>query len=989
QTEIGKENSNPFMADSLPIAVLLTMLAVKLLLFMAYYYCCLLYVNIVWSDERCCSLNAARKKVVVTEDILRQDLRLDDADGVECLPTEEIFAELARMGYEKPPLKLTFYKAFFSAQWMFLIHTLVQCVSAKRTAWNEFNCFMALAVICLATGRKFNFSKYIFDSMVRNVDNPSKFFMYPRFLQVLINNQVDDLSSHTIKYTSPALTQKVFTNIRRIGKGFSGVETSLFATMLVQPQAASKEEDEEDEVAALEQDKVAQALDIFKLKSRVKKLEKKRGAKSLGLKRLRKGRIERKDDDNATAKEVNAAEPIVFHDKEVTMTMLKKQESLMGRWLKGCMMRKLNKLLPEKSKNKMTLKELKSYNSNMIKNKKTLTGMLLHSRCKRSILTISRNTKVRPIFEREYKKVQTFLKPDRDEEPTKKRVAKETLLHESFMKLRAEVEVSCSESTQETPTIDPKEISEKDVQNMLQIDPLSEFKVEPLQVKYPLTDWEIHSKGSRSYWKIITVGGITEAYKNFEDMLKGFDREDLDALWRLVKEKFSTSMPTEDKEKALWVELKILYEPNAADVFWKLQRYMHDPTKLQVNEDCEMARDLVMKIFMEANKPKSRRSKNDAAAEVIKKLLLVLNAVRVIVYEVANPLYSLRDKDLLKSKDPQCTIVSIRTDNDRKFDNEVQFREFCNANGITHNFSAPRTHQSNGVVEMKNRTLQEMSRTMLNEQSLPQKFWCNAVDTSTYILNQILIRAILGKTPYELLRGRKPTLDYFRVFGSKCFILNTKNYLTKFDPKSYKGIFLGYSQYSKAYIILNKHTRKVKESLNVTFDETPPPFKTLPLVDDDLDEKEAIKVIKKKNLENDIVDETLEIDEIVNIKESRNHLLENVIGTLNKEPSGTTHLRLWYPKGTGIKTVVYADSDHAGDYVDRKSTRGICTFVGCCLTSWFSKKQTALAISTTEDDYGACAFTDRWSLDELLYGVPLDGPYQTNPPSPDDIISSI
>ncbi|GJV61112.1 zf-CCHC domain-containing protein [Tanacetum coccineum] len=86
----------------------------------------------------------------------------------------------------------------------------------------------------------------------------------------------------------------------------------------------------------------------------------------------------------------------------------------------------------------------------------------------------------------------------------------------------------------------------------------------------------------------------------------------------------------------------------------------------------------------------------------------------------------------------------------------AKFGEFCNANRITHNFSAPRTPQSNGVVERKNMTLQEMSRTMLNEQSLPQKFWCNAVDTSTYILNRILIRAILGKTPYELLKGRIP-----------------------------------------------------------------------------------------------------------------------------------------------------------------------------------------------------------------------------------------
>ncbi|GJS55864.1 retrovirus-related pol polyprotein from transposon TNT 1-94 [Tanacetum coccineum] len=130
--------------------------------------------------------------------------------------------------------------------------------------------------------------------------------------------------------------------------------------------------------------------------------------------------------------------------------------------------------------------------------------------------------------------------------------------------------------------------------------------------------------------------------------------------------------------------------------------------------------------------------------------------------------------------------------------------------------------------------------------------------------------------------SRKPTLDYFRIFGIKCFILNTKDYLTKFDPNSYEGVFLGYSQNSKSFIILNKHTIKIEESLNVTFDETPPPSKTSPLVDDDLDEEEAIKVTEKNNVENDIKDENLEIDEIVNIKESRNHPLENVIGNLNQ-----------------------------------------------------------------------------------------------------------
>ncbi|GJR98381.1 retrovirus-related pol polyprotein from transposon TNT 1-94, partial [Tanacetum coccineum] len=83
-------------------------------------------------------------------------------------------------------------------------------------------------------------------------------------------------------------------------------------------------------------------------------------------------------------------------------------------------------------------------------------------------------------------------------------------------------------------------------------------------------------------------------------------------------------------------------------------------------------------------------------------------------------------------------------------------------------------------------------------------------------------------------------------------------------------------------VIVDDYSRKVKESLNVTFGETPPPSKTSPLVDDDFDEEETIKVTEEKNQKNDIEDETLEIDEIVNIKEYRNHPLENVIGNLNQ-----------------------------------------------------------------------------------------------------------
>ncbi|GJZ60553.1 hypothetical protein Tco_0616369, partial [Tanacetum coccineum] len=104
----------------------------------------------------------------------------------------------------------TFYKAFFSPQWKFLIHTILQCLSAKTTAWNEFSSTMASAIICLATNQKFNFSKYIFESMVKNLDNAGKFLMYPR-------------------------------NMRRVWKGFSRRDTPLFPTMMVQAQQEQSE----------------------------------------------------------------------------------------------------------------------------------------------------------------------------------------------------------------------------------------------------------------------------------------------------------------------------------------------------------------------------------------------------------------------------------------------------------------------------------------------------------------------------------------------------------------------------------------------------------------------------------------------------------------------------------------------------------------------------------------------------------------------------
>ncbi|GKF06170.1 hypothetical protein Tco_0036838, partial [Tanacetum coccineum] len=145
------------------------------------------------------------------------------------------------MGYENISQKLTFYKAFFSPQWKFLIHTILHCLSAKTSAWNEFSSTMASAIICVATNQRFNFSKYIFESMVKNLDNTGKFLMYLRFVQVIANKQLEGMPTHNRIYIALSYTKKIFGNMKMVGKGFSGRVTPLFLTMVVQNQAEEGE----------------------------------------------------------------------------------------------------------------------------------------------------------------------------------------------------------------------------------------------------------------------------------------------------------------------------------------------------------------------------------------------------------------------------------------------------------------------------------------------------------------------------------------------------------------------------------------------------------------------------------------------------------------------------------------------------------------------------------------------------------------------------
>ncbi|GJT27175.1 ribonuclease H-like domain-containing protein [Tanacetum coccineum] len=158
--------------------------------------------------------------------------QLADQDGINSIPNSEIFEQLALMGYHTDSDKLTFQKGAFSPQWRFLIHSILHCLSPKKTAWEQFSSNIATAVICLATNRKYNFSRMIFEHMVSNISSPHKFLMYPRFIQICLDMQRNQLQQHSRTYHVPSLSNKVFNNMKRPTKGFSGQEVALFPTML-------------------------------------------------------------------------------------------------------------------------------------------------------------------------------------------------------------------------------------------------------------------------------------------------------------------------------------------------------------------------------------------------------------------------------------------------------------------------------------------------------------------------------------------------------------------------------------------------------------------------------------------------------------------------------------------------------------------------------------------------------------------------------------
>jgi hypothetical protein len=147
------------------------------------------------------------------------------------------------------------------------------------------------------------------------------------------------------------------------------------------------------------------------------------------------------------------------------------------------------------------------------------------------------------------------------------------------------------------------------------------------------------------------------------------------------------------------------------------------------------------------------------------------------------------------------------------------FKEFCNEHGIKREYTIPRTPQQNGVVERKNRTMQEMARSMMNEKNIGQTYWVEAIHTAVHVLNKDHLRPQSNKTPFELWFGRPASIKHFEVFGSKCYIKNNDENHGKYDDRADEVIFLGYATNSKGYRCYNKRLHKMVDCIDVKIDE--------------------------------------------------------------------------------------------------------------------------------------------------------------------------
>nr|GEW38955.1 hypothetical protein [Tanacetum cinerariifolium] len=556
----------------------------------------------------------------ISESSIRRNLKLNDEAGISSLPDAELFENLTLMGYNiSPNQKFTFQKGQFNHQWKYLIHTIMQCLSPKIIGFNEFNSNIATALVCLATNRIYNFSKMIFDGMVRNVNNKvSKFLMYPRFLSKCLKMGQFGQITHTHTYVVPFHTRKIFSTLRVNSPSFSGRTVPLFPSMLVtmgEGSGTTTEPYHTPSPEAQQTSPTTHSSPSLPPSSALPPVADKHASPirddSQGEDCPNDSGLEA-DQDSANIPKTSTF-PI---DSTPRVTSLTADEGSMQQKLDELtalctnLQRQQSEMIFKFAAQELEINRLKAriklledkdrgvaeqYGDDApIKGMKQLKDGVV-STASPTIPTAS------PIFT-----TATESTPYTRRKGWKARHFKGMTLEEIKEKFDP-----VWKQFQDFIPIGSNEEAERFKRKAV---PVEEVYVEALQVKHPIIDWKVHTEGHRSYWKIIRLGGSSASYQFFVDMLKHLDREDLNQLWTLVKETLNIRpasiewklydtcrvhhVTSKDKQIFMLVEKDYPLRKGLAIVMISY--------KLQVENYSQMANDLILKIYKIANCPRQQ-----------------------------------------------------------------------------------------------------------------------------------------------------------------------------------------------------------------------------------------------------------------------------------------------------------------------------------------------------------------------------------------------
>nr|GEY15994.1 hypothetical protein [Tanacetum cinerariifolium] len=659
------------------------------------------------------------KRVNIKEYSIRRTLKFDDEEGTYCLANDEIFTSLANMGYEKISDKLTFYKAFFSPQ--------------RNT--------MASVIICLATNQKFNFLRYILLSLVKNIEAEVPFYMFLRFVQLIVDHHLGDMSHHQDIYDNPSLTKKVFANMKRVGTGFFTVITPLFENMLVpaaeevgqayddvsiptepstfKPHKKHKSKKQQpiapkvpspapspehtiplpsnDPIPDADKDslKFQELMDLcIRLSNKVLDLESKViDIKSSFIDKIAKLEdiVHKLEEENRIPKEKSfkstkidtaalvedkeesskQGRMIAYMDEDVEVNLEEDQAKAYNLDLqhleKVLNMQDIDEEEPAKVEEVLeVVKAAKLFTEVVTTAEPTTTAAQIKDKGKFILIEEPKPLKCQEqieqveAFERQLEaKLNAIIKRNDVIEKVKKserqnnavmryQALKRKPLTEAqekknmmiYLKNMADFKMkffkgmtyselrplfekhynsiqAFLEKVEEEVTVQENKIEEEEeLKRHLQImanDDDVYTKATPLASKVPVVDYQIHHENNKPYYKIDREDGTCKLFLSFITLLNNFNREELETLWKLVKERFETTKPKNFSDDFSLNILKIMFEkPNIkANMFLLVEKkyplthftleQMLNNVRLKVKEESEMSLELLRLVRIQLN----------------------------------------------------------------------------------------------------------------------------------------------------------------------------------------------------------------------------------------------------------------------------------------------------------------------------------------------------------------------------------------------------